>query len=82
MSWYQRENKQAVLSYNITIVDMFSEDDCNFISGSLLKLPGVVNVQANQKTFCLKVSYYPQKITLEQIVFEISQLGYRYVNRA
>lgn len=76
------EKIQSSVSFNLTILDMVSEKDYQIISESLFKLPGIVSIKPYQQPNKLTVTYNPYLATLEQLVFNISKLGYHYVNRA
>lgn len=66
----------------LTLLGNLTAADEVRIKEELSKLTGVRDVELNLVTNKLRVGFDMRKITVEQIAFRISELGYSYVKRA
>lgn len=90
MSWHSKKLEgegSGKSSYSrvrmvLTLLGNLTAADEARIKEELSKLPGVRDVELNLMTNKLRVGFDMRKITVEQIAFRISELGYSYVKRA
>lgn len=70
----------STISFNMIITNLRVQEDYDTIVEALKDLKGVMGVSGFQPQK-LTVAYNKNLIGLESIVYHISKLGYRYVNR-
>ncbi|KAB3537325.1 hypothetical protein F8154_03270 [Alkaliphilus pronyensis] len=77
---YIKESSHSTVTMNIMITDLLTEEDHFAITSGLKELKGIDGIGEFQPKK-LTVSYNQNETSLEHIVFKITQLGYRYINR-
>lgn len=86
MSWHrgklEQEGSYSKVKMVLTLLGNLTAADEARIREELGKLPGVRSVELNLTTNKLRVGFDMRKITVEQIAFRLSELGYSYVKRA
>lgn len=79
---HQEESaSNAVNTLSMTITNLYTQEDYDNISKALQEVKGVVGVGSFQQPKKLTVSYNQYQTSIEHIVYKISTLGYRYINR-
>ncbi|SES72738.1 hypothetical protein SAMN05660297_00410 [Natronincola peptidivorans] len=70
----------AVITLSMTILNLKTKEDYESIAVVLRSIEGVKDIGAFQEKK-ISVSYNQHQTSLEDIVYQISRLGYRYINR-
>ncbi|KAB3527640.1 hypothetical protein [Alkaliphilus serpentinus] len=76
----QYYKNHSTVSFNMIITNLHTQQDHDTIAQHLSNMNGIVGV-SNFHPQKLTVAYNKYQIGLESIVYHISKLGYRYVNR-
>ncbi len=94
MTWYQKKTAEifgnmqnhqsigqsSIISMTITIINMKTDEDYQIIKEGLKELEGVYEIYPYFGGK-LTVTFDQNRTNLENIVYKISKLGYRYINR-
>ncbi|SDK54671.1 hypothetical protein [Natronincola ferrireducens] len=70
----------AVITMHMTITNLNTQEDYQNIATALKDIRGVEGIGSFQQKK-LSVTYNQHETSLEHIVYHISNLGYRYINR-
>ncbi|WP_028308262.1 hypothetical protein [Desulfitibacter alkalitolerans] len=91
MSWYDKkleksanlnfsQDNNSVITFNMIITNLNTIEDYERINKVLRTINGVEGIGTyNQKK--LSIMYNQYLTSIEHIVYKLSQIGYRYVNR-
>jgi len=89
MSWYNNKLKKHseimgencnILTITITIINLETYDDYEIITNALKSIRGVEGF-GNYRPKKLSITYNQSMTSLEHIVYKLSNIGYRYINR-
>lgn len=70
----------TVITIQMVIMNLDTQEDYNNIATMLKNMSGIEVIGGFQQKK-LSVTYNQHQTTLEDIVYQISKLGYRYINR-
>ncbi|SCY57914.1 heavy-metal-associated domain-containing protein [Alkaliphilus peptidifermentans] len=77
---FQAQNTYNSITMNIMITNLDNENDHEILSTALNEIKGVKRIGDFQRQK-LAVTFNQNETSLEHIVYKISKMGYRYINR-
>ncbi|ABR49561.1 hypothetical protein Amet_3433 [Alkaliphilus metalliredigens QYMF] len=74
------QTSNAIISVTMNITNLNTNEDYNRIAVALKEIVGVEDITPLQQKK-ISIAYNQLQTSLEEIVYRLSRMGYRYVNR-